>query len=143
MQNDMENNTMPNELIISENEFNALIKSQPDVRYQYALKRIVDTETMWSFVDNNGAFFIQSYGNERLFPIWTSKEYAHAFCVKDWSNWKIEAISLDTFENSIIDFICKEELSINVFPTGQEVLGKVVGLNQFAEDLSHALEDYK
>ena len=29
----MENNTMPNELIISENEFNALIKSQPDVRY--------------------------------------------------------------------------------------------------------------
>lgn len=29
------------------------------------------------------------------------------------------------------------------FPTGQEVLGKVVGLNQFAEDLSHALEDYK
>ena len=143
MQNDMENNTMPNELIISENEFNALIKSQPDVRYQYALKRIVDTETMWSFVDNNGAFFIQSYGNERLFQIWSSKEYAHAFCVKDWSNWKIEAISLDTFENSIIDFICKEELSINVFPTGQEVLSKVVGLNQFAEDLSHALEDYK
>lgn len=29
------------------------------------------------------------------------------------------------------------------FPTGQEVLGKVVGLNQFAEDLSQALEDYK
>ncbi len=25
MQNDMENNTMPNELIISENEFNALM----------------------------------------------------------------------------------------------------------------------
>ena len=60
MQNDMENNTMPNELIISENEFNALIKSQPDVRYQYALKRIVDTETMWSIVDNNGAFLILS-----------------------------------------------------------------------------------
>ncbi len=112
---------MPNELIISENEFNALIKSQPDVRYQYALKRIVDTETIWSIVDNNGAFFISSYGNERLFPIWSSKEYAHVFCVKDWSNWKIEAISLDTFENYIIDFICKEELSINVFPTGQEV----------------------
>lgn len=142
MQNDMENNTMPNELIISEKEFNALIKSQPDVRYQYALKRIADTETMWSIVDNNGAFVIHSYGNERLLPIWSSKEYAHAFCVKYWSNCKIKAISLDTFENSIIDFICKEGLSINVFPTGQEVLGKVVGLNQFAEDLSHELEDY-
>ena len=139
----MENNTIPNEVIISGKEFNALIKSQPNVRYQYAIKRIADTETMWSIVDNNGAFFIQSYGNERLLPIWSSKEYAHAFCVKDWYNYKIKAISLDTFENSIIDFICKEGLSINVFPTGQEVLGKVVGLNQFAEDLSHALEDYK
>ena len=119
----MEHNTMPNELIISENEFNALIKSQPDVRYQYALKRIVDTETIWSIVDNNGAFFIPSYGNERLFPIWSSKEYAHAFCVKDWSNWKIEAISLDTFENSIIDFICKEELSINVFSNRARSIG--------------------
>ena len=79
MQNDMENNTMPNELIISENEFNALIKSQPDVRYQYALKRIADTETMWSIVDNNGVFFIQSYGNERLFPIWSSKDMAMRF----------------------------------------------------------------
>ena len=139
----MENNTIPNEVIISGKEFNALIKSQPDVRYQYALKRIADTETMWSIVDNNGAFFIQSYGNKRLFPIWPSKEYAHAFCVKYWSNCKIKVISLDTFENSIIDFICKEGFSINVFPTGQEVLGKVVGLNQFAEDLSHALEDYE
>ena len=139
----MENNTIPNEVIISEKEFNALIKSQPDVRYQYALKRIADTETMWSIVDSNGAFLIQSYANERLLPIWSSKEYAHAFCVRGWSNYKIKAISLDTFENSIIDFICKEGLSINVFPTGQEVLGKVVGLNQFAEDLSHALEDYK
>lgn len=50
---------MPNELIISENEFNALIKSQPDVRYQYALKRIVDNETIWSIVDNNGAFLFR------------------------------------------------------------------------------------
>ena len=133
---------MQNEVIISEKEFNALIKSQPDVRYQYALKRIADTETMWSIVDNNGAFFIQSYGNERLFPIWPFKEYAHAFCAKHWSICKIKAISLETFENSIIDFICKERLSINVFPIGQEVLDKVVGLNQFAEDLSHELEDY-
>ena len=143
MQNEMGNKTIPNEVIISEKEFNALIKSQPNVRYQYALKRIADTETMWSIVDNNGAFVIHSYGNERLLPIWSSKEYAHAFCVKNMLDYKITFISLDFFEESIIDYICKEGLSINVFPTGQEVLGKVVGLNQFAEDLSHALEDYK
>lgn len=134
---------MPNELIISEEEFNVLTKSHYEERYRYALKRIADTETMWSVVDNNGAFVIQSYGNERLFPIWSSMEYAQAFCVKDKSDCKITAISLDSFEDSIIDLICKEGLLINVFPTEQETLGKVVGLNQFAEDLSRELEDYK
>lgn len=47
-------------LIISTEEKNALIQCQSDIRYKYTLKRIADTETMWSIVDNNGAFFIQS-----------------------------------------------------------------------------------
>lgn len=43
-------------LIISTEEKNALIQCQSDIRYKYTLKRIADTETMWSIVDNNGAF---------------------------------------------------------------------------------------
>ena len=35
-----------NELRISNEEYEALTKCQPEVRYQYTLKRIADTETM-------------------------------------------------------------------------------------------------
>ncbi len=71
-----------NELRISNEEYEALTKCQPEVRYQYTLKRIADTETMWSIVGDKNSFAIQPFGKERLLPIWSSKEYAQAFCMK-------------------------------------------------------------
>ena len=69
--------TSLNELMISNEEFEALTKCRPEVRYQYTLKRIADTETMWSIVRDKSSFAIQSFGKERLLPIWSTKEYAH------------------------------------------------------------------
>jgi hypothetical protein len=135
--------TSLNELRISNEEFETLTKCQPEVRYQYTLKRIADTETMWSIVGGKNSFAIQSFGKERLLPIWSSKEYAQAFCMKENADCESIAITLDSFEESVIDYICKEELLLNVFPTIQEPVGKIVGLNTFAEDLSKILEDYK
>lgn len=48
------------ELRISIEEKNALIQCQAEVRYKYTLKRIADTETMWSIVGNDNSFSIQS-----------------------------------------------------------------------------------
>lgn len=50
------------ELRISIEEKNALIQCQAEVRYKYTLKRIADTETMWSIVGNDNSFSIQSNG---------------------------------------------------------------------------------
>ena len=132
-----------NEPRISNEEYEALTKCQPEVRYQYTLKRLADTETMWSIVGDKNSFAIQPFGKERLLPIWSSKEYAQAFCINDNADCVSIAITLDSFEESVIDYICKEELLLNVFPTAQESVGKIVGLNTFAEDLSEILEDYK
>lgn len=50
-----------NELRISNEEYEALTKCQPEVRYQYTLKRIADTETMWSIVGDKNSFAIQPF----------------------------------------------------------------------------------
>lgn len=119
------------------------MQCQPEVRYQYTLKRIADTESMWSLVESEKSFVIQTYGDKQLFPIWSSKEYAQAFGVNNRANFRCTSITLDYFEEAIIDFICSKELLINVFPTAEEPLGKIVSLNKFAEDLSILLEDYE
>lgn len=131
------------DLKISTEEIRALVLCHPEVRYQYTLKRIADTECMWSVTGSkDSSFVVQNYEDRRLFPIWSSKEYAQAFCVKDRANFGAIAITLDYFEDYVIDFICREELLINVFPTEKEPFGKIVSLNKFAEDLSIFLEDY-
>lgn len=130
-------------LIISTEEKNALIQCQSDIRYKYTLKRIADTETLWSIVENEDTFSIQYHGKMKLFPIWSAKEYAQDFCVNERKDCQSIAIDLDCFENSVIDFICEKDLYINVFPTEKDSFGQIVSLNKFAEDLSILLEDYE
>ena len=70
-------------LIISTQKKNALIQCQSDIRYKYTLKRIADTETLWSIVENEDTFSIQYHGKMKLFPIWSAKEYTQDFCVNE------------------------------------------------------------
>lgn len=130
------------ELKISDKEFEALNKCTPEVRYQYAMKRIAGTEAIWLIWNDETHLAIQFMGKERLLPMWSSREYAQAFCADDFSSCKCKAVTIEYFVESIIDVICEDELLINVFPTQQECRGKVVDLNTFAEDLSKELEDY-
>ncbi len=114
----------------------------PDVRYQYTIKRIADTETMWTLGMDNQTFAIQKSGEDYLLPIWSSKEFAIIFGSTFMKECRCIPISLDNFEENIIDIICENGYLLNVFPTQTEEIGKVVGINSFSEDLSAALSEY-
>lgn len=75
----MEDKTNPNELIISPEEISALTSCRPDVRYKYIIKRIADTETMWTVGMDDQTFAVQQNGDEYLLPIWSSKEFFNRF----------------------------------------------------------------
>jgi hypothetical protein len=113
-----------------------------DVRYQYTIKRIADTETIWTLGVDNQTFAIQKSGEDYLLPIWSSKEFAIIFGSTFMKEYSCVPISLDNFEESIIDIICENGYLLNVFPTQTEEIGKVVGINSFSEDLSAALSEY-
>jgi hypothetical protein len=131
------------ELEISDKEFEALNKCTPEVRYQYTLKRIADAEAIWLLWNDEDGIVIQAYDEECLLPMWSSREYAQAFCVGDFKDCKCKAVTLDYFVEYVVDVINEDNLLIDVFPTQQEGRGKVVDLNTFAEDLNKYLEDYE
>ena len=139
----MEENTSPNELNISPEEIKALTTCPPDVRYQYTIKRIADTETMWTLGIDNQTFAIQKIKEDCLLPIWSSKEFAILFGSTFMKEYSCIPISLDNFEDNIIDIICENGYLLNTFPTQIEEIGKVVGINRFSEDLSEALSEYE
>ena len=138
----MEEKMPLNELKISQKEIKALMSCNPDVRYQYTIKRIADTETMWTLGMDNQTFAIQKSGEDYLLPIWSSKEFAIIFGSTFMKEYNCFPIYLDNFEESIIDIICENGYLLNVFPTQTEEIGKVVGINSFSEDLSAALSEY-
>ena len=138
----MEEKTPINELKNSPKEIETLMSCNPDVRYQYTIKRIADTETLWTLDVDNQTFAIQKSGEDYLLPIWSSKEFAIIFGSTFMKEYNCFPISLDNFEESIIDIICENGYLLNVFPTQTEEIGKVVGINSFSEDLSAALSEY-
>ena len=138
----MEEKISPNKLHISMQEIKAMLSCPANTRYQYTIKRIADTETMWTLGMKDGSFAIQQNEEKHLLPLWSSKEFAEIFGSKYLDDYVCIPISLDVFEESTIDFICEGGYSINVFPTQNEILGNVVDITTFAEDLSKALEDY-
>ena len=139
----MEENTSPNELNISPEEIKALTTCPPDVRYQYTIKRIADTETMWTLGIDNQTFAIQKIKEDCLLPIWSSKEFAILFGSTFMKEYSCIPISLGNFEDNIIDIICENGYLLNIFPTQIEEIGKVVGINRFSEDLSEAFSEYE
>ena len=138
----MKEKTPINELKISPKEIETLMSCNPDVRYQYTIKRIADTETLWTLGVDNQTFAIQKSGEDYLLPIWSSKEFAIIFGSTFMKEYNCFPISLDNFEENIIDIICENGYLLNVFPTKTEEIGKVVGINVFSKDLSAALSEY-
>ena len=138
----MEKETKIRELWISKEEFQALEKCNSEIRYTYTIKRIADAEALWYILDEDGYLIIQTDGNKKLLPVWSSKEYAQVFCVKGENNYKYSAITSETFQDSVIDYIKQNGILINVFPTKKEPLGKIVDLKTFVEEINYLAEDY-
>lgn len=138
----MEKETKIRELWISNEEFQALEKCNSEIRYTYTIKRIADTEALWYILDEDGYLIIQTDGNKKFLPVWSSKEYAQVFCVKGENNYKYSAFTWETFEDSVMEYIRQNDILINVFPTQKEPFGKIVDSNTFVEEINKLIEEY-
>ena len=138
----MEKETKIWEYRISKEEFQALEKCNSETRYNYTVKRIIDAEVLWTIVDEEDHLVIQTDGNKKLLPVWSSKEYAQVFCVKGENNYKYSAFTWETFEDSVMEYIRQNDILINVFPTKKEPFGKIVDSNTFVEEINKLIEEY-
>lgn len=138
----MEKETKIWEYRISKEEFQALEKCNSETRYTYTVKRIIDAEVLWTILDEEDHLVIQTDGNKKLLPVWSSKEYAQVFCVKGENNYKYSAFTWETFEDSVMEYIRQNDILINVFPTKKEPFGKIVDSNTFVEEINKLIEEY-
>ena len=105
------------------------------------MKKIADWEVFYTLLDEDGNYILSELDGNKLFPLWSAKEYAELCLINGWENYTIKEFNLDDLENEIIDFIADENCLINVFPV-EDRTGFVVSLKEFSQDLGEELKNY-
>lgn len=114
----------------------------PKERYNYFLKRVADSEELYSLKNNQNQFIVSELEGNLLFPMWSAKEFAENCLIDGWENHQIIPLNLDDLEEEIFDLIAKENYLLNIFPV-KEKTGFIVDLDEFARDLSEELKNYQ
>jgi hypothetical protein len=110
-------------------------------RYQHFIKRVADFELMYTLSDGKGNFAISDLENNELLSFWPAKEYAELNAIDEWSVYRVHEVSIEDFEDKIIDLVVSENYLLNIFPANGKT-GFVVNLEEFARDLSSEMEKY-
>mgnify|MGYP003610105551 FL=1 len=122
-------------------EIESVIKLEPFERYKYSLKRIADNETLYTIKRDNETIAISDLDDEKLIPFWSAKQFAELNITDEWNEFYVEEISLDDFENEMVDFINENNFLMNIFPINNKT-GFVVSLDEFIRDLYIELERF-
>lgn len=58
-------------------EIEAVSALQPFERYKYFIKKIADSELVYTLVDTNNMYVTSTVDNQELFPMWSSKQFTN------------------------------------------------------------------
>lgn len=122
-------------------EIDSVIALEPLERYKYFIKKVADAELFFTLIDNTGNYVLSELEEQKLFPMWSSAEYAELCKMNGWEEHIVKKLDLDDLENEVIDFIADEDCLINVFPVYDNT-GFVVSLTEFSRDLGAELSKY-
>jgi len=126
---------------ITNKEIEAVSQLEAFQRYEYFIKRVADSEKMYTLVDENGYFAIADIENTAVLSVWSASDFAKGNAIDEWGSFSVKEITIEEFEEDIIDIIEKNNWLINVFSIKGKS-GFIVDLNEFAKDLSTEMQKY-
>nr|WP_320037125.1 DUF2750 domain-containing protein [uncultured Bacteroides sp.] len=126
---------------ITNKEIEAVSQLEAFQRYEYFIKRVADSEKMYTLVDENGTFAIADVENSAVLSVWSASKFAEENVVDEWRSFSVKEITLEEFEEEIIDMIEKNNWLMNVFSIKGKS-GFIVDINEFAKDLSVEMQKY-
>jgi hypothetical protein len=129
-------------MTISDKELNSVLSLEPFKRYQYLLKRIADTENVYTIESPEGNWASSEVRGYNLYPIWSADEFASNCTVGAWSGFKVITTNIHEFIQMQLPQIEREGFLLNVFPVGDKT-GFVVKTDEFIRDINEELKNYE
>ncbi|WP_240421916.1 DUF2750 domain-containing protein [Paenibacillus periandrae] len=124
---------------ITSKEFKAVIKLPANIRYEYFIKKVADSEEVWGLYDDGWAISSDDKGR-LLIPFWPRKEFAEYCAYEEWSNYKAQCISLDEFISDWLPNMVKDQHKPSIFWNRDD--SAVLEIQVILNDLEQELEKY-
>lgn len=129
--------------MISQTELKAIVKLDPIKRYKYFLKRIADSESMFSLGEDENPWIL-SYNNEQALVLWPFEEFVGYYKSKrkDFDDSKPIKISIYELDNKEVAKLKDNGINtVDIFPI-DENCGHLIKIDDFILDLNRELENY-
>jgi hypothetical protein len=126
----------------TEKEIENVIKLDAYARYQYLIKKVADSGILFSLKNDENDWALAEVDNNKLFSIWSSKEFAAINAIGAWSSYNPFQISLEVFKEEIEPLIKENGYLLNIFSSLNKT-GFIVMLEEFLRDLGEELEKYE
>lgn len=126
----------------SDIEVRSVLSKNSQDRYIYSVKRIADTQMLWSLRASDGGWALAASdaGNE-IVPIWPHEKFAALCTVKEWIGYKPESIQLNVWIDRWTPGIIKDGRLVSICPT-IESRGSVISAEEFLSHLEEELVQY-
>lgn len=125
--------------IMGYNEYNSLIISTAEKRYEYFIKKVVDFEEVWGLYNDGWAISIDEK-NRKMIPFWPRKDFAEACAINEWSSYIAVSIELEDFINEWLPGMEADILLPSIFWNNEDSV--VVEINKLLSDLECELDKY-
>lgn len=102
---------------INSSEIESVVNLPGPQRYSYFIKRVSDTEKVWSLKSKDGWVLASDSNDNEIVPVWSHVEYAKLCTNDEWRNCFPEVINLRDWMAKWIPGMIKDKKKIGVFPT--------------------------
>jgi hypothetical protein len=127
-------------IVVDDKEFAAVSALPPAERYAHFVKRVADTEEIWSLRGHEG-WVLAGDGERELVPVWPHARYAAACATGVWSGAEPSTIALEEWLEAWSRGIARDGRGISVFPLPAGP-GVVTEASRLRDDLLLELQQY-
>ncbi|NGZ77970.1 DUF2750 domain-containing protein [Saccharibacillus alkalitolerans] len=120
-------------------EFNAIVGRPADLRYEYFIKKTVDTEMLWGLYQDGWAMTSDAAGTV-LLPLWPKSEFALHCAVDEWAGYSGRPLDLQAFMEKILPKLEQDGVKAAIFYNNSD--SAIVEAGRLLADLHAAIKRY-
>lgn len=124
---------------MNQKEIEAVLKLPANKRYEYFIKKVVDSEEVWVLYFDGWATTSDNLGNV-LLPFWPKKEFAQYCAIESWGSYAPEKIELEEFMSEWLIGMKNDGNKPSIFWNNKD--SAVVEIDVLLNDLNKELENY-